>query len=157
MVMIQVEFNSNLAPIDIATSTRLLDALLAREVPVKMFCGGRGLCATCHVYVTDHPEALTPQTQREMLRLPLLTGSRPNSRLACQAKVIGPGLKLDLPAGLYVESLLDLESLIGKRSTAPILHPVTGAILVEPQKIILRSLIMQLKDVDFNVSEIELT
>ena len=145
------------AAVEVAASSRLLDALLAREVPVKMFCGGRGLCATCHIYVTEHPEALTPRTQREQLRLPLLTGARPNSRLACQAQVIGPGLKVDLPAGLYVESLSDLEALIGKRSVAPILHPITGAVLVEPQKIILRSLIMQLKDVDFNVNDIELT
>lgn len=154
--MIQIKFTSNIKPVEIAPSARLLDALLAREIPVKMFCGGRGLCATCHVYIAEHPESLTPQTQREQLRLPLLTGARPNSRLACQAQVVGPGVTVDLPSGLYLESLSDLESLVGKRATVPILHPVTGMVLVEPQKIILRSLIMQLKDVDFNITDIEL-
>lgn len=153
--MAKVQFSANLDPVDVQTSSRLLEALLAREVPVKMYCGGRGLCATCHVYVVAHPEALTPQTQREQLRLPLLTGARPNSRLACQCHVIGDGVKVELPAGLYVESLSDLESLVGKRTSVPILHPITGAVLAEAQKIILRTQIMQLKDVDFSIDNIE--
>lgn len=154
--MIKVQFDDKVGAVDVATSSRLLDALLAKEIPVKMYCGGRGLCATCHVYVVDHPEALTPQTSREQLRLPLLTGAKPNSRLACQAQVIGPGLRVELPSGLYVESLSDLESLVGKRTAVPILHPISGAVLVEANKIIIRTLIMQLKDVDFSLDQIEI-
>lgn len=153
--MAKVQFSADIDAVDVQTSSRLLDALLARDIPVKMYCGGRGLCATCHVYVVEHPEALTPLTSREQLRLPLLTGARANSRLACQCHVIGEGVKVELPSGLYVESLSDLESLIGKRTSVPILHPITGAILVEANKIILRTLIMQLKDVDFSLDNIE--
>ncbi|MGZ8218411.1 2Fe-2S iron-sulfur cluster-binding protein [Methylomagnum sp.] len=153
--MKQVQFSANIEATAVSTASRLLDALLARQVPVKMYCGGRGLCATCHIYVVEHPEALTPPTRQEQLRLPLLTGARPNSRLACQAQVIGENVRIELPSGLYVESLSDLESLIGKRSSVPILHPITGAILVEAHKIILRSQIMQLKDVDFSIDTVQ--
>lgn len=152
--MIKVQFDDKVGSVDVKTSDRLLDALLAKDIPVKMYCGGRGLCATCHVHVVEHPEALTPLTNREQLRLPLLTGARPNSRLACQAQVIGPGVRVELPAGLYVESLTDLESLVGKRTTVPILHPISGAVLVEANKIIIRTLIMQLKDTDFSIDQL---
>ena len=43
----------------INTQERLLDALLVRNVEVKMLCQGRGLCATCHVYVTKGAHCLT--------------------------------------------------------------------------------------------------
>lgn len=154
--MKQIEFGTqNINPALVPTRAKLLDALLAQRVPVKMYCGGRGLCATCHVYVVEHSESLTPPTHNETLRLPLLTGARPNSRLACQAQVIGDGVKIELPDGLYAESLSDLESLIGKRSTVPILHPLTGAVLVEAHKIILRSQIMQIRDTDFSPDAVQ--
>jgi uncharacterized 2Fe-2S/4Fe-4S cluster protein (DUF4445 family) len=128
---------------------------LARQVPVKMYCGGRGLCATCHVYVVAHPEGITPMTDRERLTLSLLTGAQANSRLACQSQVIGEGVEVALPKGLYIESLSDLEKLIGQRASAPILHPVTGAVLVEANKLIMRSVIMELKDVDFDLAQVD--
>jgi len=154
--MKQVSINTDYNWIYIKTGERLLDALLAKKVAVKMLCQGRGLCATCHVYVTRNPQCLTPQTEREKLTLTLLTGTRPNSRLACQAKVLEQGVEIELPEGLYVESFSELKELIGKRSKTPILHPINGKVLVEENKIITRTAIMQLKDVDFNVREISL-
>lgn len=137
--------------------TRLLDVLLAQDLKAKMLCGGRGLCATCHVYVTQNPDALAPETSQETLTLTVLTGAKPNSRLACQAMVIGDGVEVELPEGLYVESLSELEALVGQRSDVPILHPVTGDVLVEPGKVIVRSLIMKLKDVDYDIEKVKLT
>lgn len=137
----------------VKTEARLLDALLANQVPVKMVCGGRGLCATCHVYVVKGAESLSPPSQREKLSLAVLTGAQSNSRLSCQARVLGDGIEVALPDGLYVESFGELERLIGQRTSVPILHPVTGEVLVEANKIIIRSSIMQLKDVDFTIPE----
>lgn len=137
--------------------TRLLDVLLAQDLKAKMLCGGRGLCATCHVYVTQNSDALAPETSQETLTLTVLTGAKPNSRLACQAMVIGDGVEVELPEGLYVESLSELEALVGQRSDVPILHPVTGDVLVEPGKVIVRSLIMKLKDVDYDIEKVKLT
>lgn len=140
----------------VATEARLLDALLAKSLPVKMLCGGRGLCATCHVYITAGESQLTPPTQREKLSISILTGAQPNSRLSCQARVCGEGVEVAIPNGLYVESFAELEALIGQRTGMSILHPITGDVLVEANKIIIRSSIMQLKDVDFSISELKL-
>ncbi len=153
--MTKVHFKqSSVNAVTMMTEARLLDALLARQVPVKMFCGGKGLCATCHCYVIKHPENLTPMTHQEMLTLAILTGAQPNSRLSCQAQLIGGDVEVELPKGMYIESVSELEALIGKRSEIPILHPISGDILIMEGKIITRTLIMQLSDVDFDLSSV---
>jgi len=150
-----VKFRANQSEVSLQTDTRLLDALLSTNIPVKMICGGRGLCATCHVYVTAGEASLTPASQREQLALSVLTGGQANSRLSCQARVIGDGVEVALPDGMYVESFSELESLIGQRTSMRILHPVTGETLVEANKIIIRSSIMQLKDVEFSIRDLD--
>lgn len=154
--MLRVSFESDVKPVDVEPDSVLIDALLTRNVNAKMLCGRRGMCATCHVYVEDGMESLAPRTKREEQSLMLLTGANEKSRLACQAKVVGDGLKIRLPEGLYVESLSELESYIGKRSPVPILHPITGDVLVESNKIIVRSMIMKLADTDFEVQELQM-
>lgn len=144
-----------IATVTMETEARLLDALLANDVPVKMFCGGKGLCATCHCYVIENPQNLTPITQQEALTLAILTGAQPNSRLACQAQIIGEDIEVELPKGLYIESVSELESLVGKRTEVPILNPISGDTLIMKGKIITRTLIMQLSDVDFDIDSIK--
>ncbi len=138
----------------INTEERLLDALLVRNVDVKMLCKGRGLCATCHVYVTKNAHCLTPMTSREKLTLSILTGAQANSRLACQAQVLGDGIEVALPKGLYIESFSDIENLIGKRTPMPILHPVSGKVLIQENRIITRSAISELRDVDIDIKQL---
>lgn len=141
----------------VATNTRVLDTLLAQQCPVMMACGGQGICATCHVYVSGGSNSLTPMTERERKTLALITGAQPSSRLSCQCKVIGEGVEILLPEGLYVQSFNDLESLIGKRTKVPILHPKDGRILIQKDKIITRTYIMQLQDVDFNLGLVDVS
>lgn len=141
--------------ISVNTETRLLDTLLSEKVPVMMACGGQGICATCHVYVTEGMDQVTPISKREQRTLSLLTGANHQSRLSCQCRVLGEGVKIQLPEGLYVESFSDLEKLVGKRTKVPILHPVDARILIQKGKIITRSRIMELKDVDFNIGSVD--
>jgi ferredoxin len=149
-----VAFNDSGKSAQIETQQRLLDALLARQVPVKMLCRGRGLCATCHVHVDAGADCLTPITRQEKLTLSILTGARSNSRLACQAKVLSEGVEISLPQGLYAESFSDIEKLIGKRTTTPILHPINGRVLIQAGKIITRSAIADLSTLDVDVSNV---
>lgn len=142
--------------VELATNTRVLDALLAEQCPVMMACGGQGICATCHVYVTEGMQSLTPMEEREEKTLALITGAMENSRLSCQCKVVGEGVEITLPDGLYVESFDDIEQLIGKRTKTPILHPFDGRILIQKGKIITRSSIMNLADVSFDISGLDL-
>jgi ferredoxin len=141
--------------VSVPTQTRILDTLLAKQCNVMMACGGQGICATCHVHVQKGMDALTPMADRERRTLSLITGAGADSRLACQCRVIGEGVEILLPDGMYVQSFNDLESLVGKRTLVPILHPLDGRTLIEKGKFITRSAIMQLADVDFNVGSVQ--
>lgn len=134
------------------TNERVLDAMLAQELKVLMACGGKGLCATCHVWVDQGMEKLTPCTEREKRTLQRVTGCDARSRLSCQARVLGEGVVVRLPDGMFIQSAVDLETFIGQRAATHILHPIDGRVLVEKGKIITRSRIMELKSVDFDVA-----
>jgi ferredoxin len=156
MEAIKVRFEAQgLRTVEVMPETHLLDVLLERHVEVKQLCSRRGLCATCHVYVTKHPEQLSPPTPRESLTLAVLTGAQANSRLSCQAKVLGEGVEVALPDGLYIDSFESLEQLIGQRTQVPILHPVTGDILVAANKIIIRSIIEKLQHLNVDIEKVK--
>jgi ferredoxin len=154
--MVGIKFEAEgLRTVHVQPESHLIDALLARNIEVKKLCDGRGLCATCHVYVTKNPQNLTPPTSRESLTLSVLTGARANSRLSCQARVIGEGVEVALPDGLYIDSFESLEKLIGQRTKVPILHPVTGEILVQANKIIIRSIVEKLEHLNFDIAKVK--
>lgn len=140
--------------VPVRTESNVLDSLLARNCEVAMACGGQGICATCHVFVREGHDALTPMTNREKRTLSFMTGSDPDSRLACQAKVIGDGVVIELPEGMYIKAAGDLLSLVGRRAEQPILHPKDGRVLIAKGKIITRSRILQLEDEDLDVMEL---
>jgi uncharacterized 2Fe-2S/4Fe-4S cluster protein (DUF4445 family) len=91
--------------------------------------------------------------RREQRTLEVITSCKPNSRLACQARVLGQGVVVELPPGMYVQSLKDIEDLIGRRADTNLLNPVTGDVLVEEGKLITRSVVKQLEDTKFKVSD----
>lgn len=138
----------------VQTNGNLLSVLLNKDLDVLKECGGRGMCATCHIYVKEGNDSLTPISRREQRTLEVITSCEPNSRLACQARVMGEGVVVELPPGMYVNSLQDIEALIGRRAEANLLHPITGTVLVEEGKLITRSMLRQLSDAaTFKVSE----
>jgi len=59
---------------------------------------------------------------------------------------MGEGVVVELPAGMYISEIDNIEDLIGRRAEDNILHPLTGTILVEAGKLITRSMISQLED-----------
>lgn len=130
----------------IQTNANILSVLLKEELNVMRECGGRGMCATCHVYIKSGMEGLSPISRRERRTLEIITSAKNGSRLACQALVVGEGVVVELPSGMYVTEIEDIESLIGRRAEKNILHPITGETLVEAGKLITRSMISQLQD-----------
>lgn len=130
----------------VETNGNLLSVLLNKDLDVLRECGGRGMCATCHIYVTKGMEALSPINRREQRTLEVITTCKTNSRLACQARVMDNGVIVELPPGMYINSLQDIEVLIGRRAEQNLLHPLTGQVLVEAGKLITRSMMKQLED-----------
>lgn len=137
----------------IKTNEPLLSALLESELNVLQECGNRGMCATCHVHIKNGMESLSPVNRREKRTLEVVTSAQPNSRLACQARVIGDGVVVELPGGMYVNAIEDIETLIGRRAEQDILHPLNGKVLVEAGKLITRTMISQLHNTDAQARE----
>ena len=137
----------------VKTNSNLLSALLSKELHVLKECGGRGMCATCHVFIKDGMEGLSKVSRREQRTLEVITTAKPNSRLACQAHVVGEGIIVELPSGMYIDAIEDVESLIGRRAEQELLHPITGQVVVETGKLITRSIVNQLKDTRLQVGE----
>jgi ferredoxin len=137
----------------IKTNDNLLAGLLKNDLNVLRECGGRGMCATCHVFIKEGMESLTPITRREQRTLEVITTCNTNSRLACQARVMAEGVVVEVPSGMYLNNVDDIEPLIGRRAEEFILHPLTGAVLVEPGKLITRTMISQLRDMRGQVSD----
>lgn len=138
---------------EIQTNANLLAALLQEDLHVLKECGGRGMCATCHVYIKEGMDSLSSMSRREQRTLEVITTAKPNSRLACQSRVLAEGVVVEVPAGMYIDAIEDIEALIGRRTEQALLHPLTGEVVVESGKLITRSVITQLKDVRIAVGE----
>jgi ferredoxin len=130
----------------VETNGNLLSVLLNKDLDVLKECGGRGMCATCHIYVKQGMQALSPLNRREQRTLEVITSCKPNSRLACQSRVLGSGVVVELPPGMYINSIQDIEALIGRRAEQDMLHPITGQVLVEAGKLVTRSMMRQIED-----------
>lgn len=140
--------------VSVHTEDNVLEALLSEKLNVMRACGGKGLCATCHVWIESGMQDLTPMTAREKRTLGRVSGANERSRLSCQACILGDDVVVSLPDGMFVESFSDLESLVGKRAQENILHPIDMRVLVEKGKIIVRSRIMELRDLDVDMQNI---
>ncbi len=130
----------------VETNGNLLSVLLNKDLDVLRECGGRGMCATCHIYVKDGMNYLSAMNRREQRTLEVITSCQQNSRLACQARVLDNGVVVELPPGMYINSLKDIEDLIGRRAEQDLLHPITGKVLVESGKLITRSTLKSISD-----------
>lgn len=69
----------------------LLSASHKAHAPEGSACGGVCACSTCHVYVHAGRDLLSPAGEDEEDILDKAFDVRLNSRLGCQAKVLGPG------------------------------------------------------------------
>jgi ferredoxin len=131
--------------IEVAQNSTLLSVFKEHDISVKQVCGGQGMCASCHLFVVCGSDALTPPTHQEQMTLQFTKIDRPGARLACQTRVISSGAVIELPQGTVVESEQDLEKAIGQKAIQTMLHPLTGEVLVEKGKLILRSAVEKMQ------------
>lgn len=126
--------------LDVTTGSTVIRGLLARDLRLDMACGGKGLCATCHVHVRQGADCLTPRTPREERTLAMIATADADSRLACQAHVERDGAVIEIPIGFYVQSYEDIEGKIGTKAAFDYLHPITGRLLIPKDKVITRTI-----------------
>ena len=123
----------------------LLSVFREHDIFVNSICGGQGMCASCHFFVVAGSEGITAPTKQEQMTLQFTKIDRPGARLACQTRVIGNGIMVELPKGTFVESEQDLVQEIGKKAKKTLIHPMTGEVLVEAGKLVMRSALEKMK------------
>lgn len=126
-------------------NSTLLSVFKEHDILVNQICGGQGMCASCHFFIVGGVASLTAPTQQEQMTLQFTKIDRPGARLACQTRAIGDGIVIELPTGTFVESEQDLEQQIGKKAAKTLIHPMTGEVLVEAGKLVLRSALEKMK------------
>jgi ferredoxin, 2Fe-2S len=72
---------------EISPGQSILEAAKKAHAPEGDACGGVCACSTCHVYVEQGGELLSPPSENEEDILDKAFDVRINSRLGCQAKV----------------------------------------------------------------------
>jgi ferredoxin len=126
-------------------NSTLLSVFRDHDILVNQICGGQGMCASCHFFVVGGLDALTTPTKQEQMTLQFTKIDRPGARLACQTRAIGDGIIIELPKGTFVESEQDLVQEIGKKAKKTLIHPMTGEVLVEAGKLVMRSALEKMK------------
>jgi ferredoxin len=132
--------------IEATENSTILSVFKEHDILINQICGGQGMCASCHFFVVDGSSSLTEPTKQEQMTLQFTKIDRPGARLACQTRAIGEGIVIELPNGTFVESEEDLERQIGKKADKTLIHPMTGEVLVQAGKLILRSALEKMKE-----------
>ncbi len=77
----------------------ILDVALNNHITLDHACGGNNACTTCHIWVKEGAEHLSPMDDAEADRLDMAADLQLNSRLGCQAQIIGAGkVTVEIPA-----------------------------------------------------------
>ena len=81
----------------------ILELGLGSGVAHAHVCSGRGRCGTCRVYVDSGARALSPLNDLEDATLARV-GAGAGVRLACQARVLGPGVSVTRLLPVYADA-----------------------------------------------------
>ena len=82
--------------IDVPAGTTILEAAEECGARVGHACGGNLACSTCHVYVHEGLESLPDKQDKEEDIMDRAFDVRPESRLACQAKLAGDDVEVEI-------------------------------------------------------------
>ncbi len=77
---------------EVPTGKSILDAARKVDAPEGDACGAVCACSTCHVYVEEGLDLLSEASDNEEDILDKAFDVRMQSRLGCQAKVLGDGV-----------------------------------------------------------------
>lgn len=101
------------------------------------------MCATCHVHVVEGVDNLSAIESREERTLNMLTSRSPNSRLSCQARLLGD-VKVKIPNADYIREASELAPMVGKRVGRDIRHAIDGRVLVKRGQIVTKYVLKRL-------------
>ena len=85
--MPKVRFEPDGIEIEVPVGTTILEASNKAHAQVGSACGGVCACSTCHVYVKQGLEVLSPASDREEDIMDKAFDVKSTSRLGCQSKI----------------------------------------------------------------------
>jgi ferredoxin len=88
----KVRFLDQGVDIEVPVGTSILKAATQAHAPEGSACGGVCACSTCHVYVEEGAELLTPASEDEEDILDKAFDVQMSSRLGCQATIQRDGV-----------------------------------------------------------------
>lgn len=89
--MSKVAVTLNGVTIEVESGKTLLEAASEQKVGLAHLCFGNAICSTCRVNVIDGEASLSPKEIKEQVSLNYHLSFDAKTRLACQAKIVGPG------------------------------------------------------------------
>jgi ferredoxin, 2Fe-2S len=90
--MPRVRFIDQNVEVEVPVGKSILQAATQAHVPEGSACGGVCACSTCHVYVEEGADLLTPASEDEEDILDKAFDVKMTSRLGCQSKIQKDGL-----------------------------------------------------------------
>jgi 2Fe-2S ferredoxin len=88
MTMARIRFEPDGLEVEVPVGTTIRDAAEKVGAWLGSACGGVCACSTCHVYVKEGLEALSPLEDKEEDQLDDAFDVRPSSRLGCQSQLL---------------------------------------------------------------------
>ena len=92
--MTRVRFVDQNIEVEVPVGKSILQAAKEAHAPEGDACGGVCACSTCHVYVEEGGNLLSPAQESEEDILDKAFDVRHTSRLGCQAKILREGMVL---------------------------------------------------------------
>jgi ferredoxin, 2Fe-2S len=83
----KIRFEPDGIEVEVPAGTSILDAARKCGAQVGSACGGVCACSTCHVYVKEGFNALSPQSEREEDIMDKAFDVQATSRLGCQSQL----------------------------------------------------------------------
>jgi len=68
-------------------------------------CGGQYVLLA--MFISKNGMEASPPSRRRKRTLEVIATANPNSRLACQALVVGEGIVVEVPSGMHVSAIDD--------------------------------------------------
>jgi 2Fe-2S ferredoxin len=90
--MPRVRFIDQNVEVEVPIGTSILQAATKAHAPEGSACGGVCACSTCHVYVDEGAELLSPASEDEEDILDKAFDVQLSSRLGCQSKIQKDGV-----------------------------------------------------------------
>jgi 2Fe-2S ferredoxin len=85
--MAHIRFDPDGIEAEVPAGTTILEAARKAGAQVGSACGGVCACSTCHVYVKEGLDALSPASEREEDIMDKAFDVQANSRLGCQSQM----------------------------------------------------------------------